>query len=110
MAAVSLPCSQVPRRSLTAIRRLLWRKSPGRGVRPLRDRWREPVRVVSVTGMRILVLGGTVFLSKAVATEAVRRNHEVVCAARGASGSVPDGAELVVVDRDQPGALEVFRG
>jgi nucleoside-diphosphate-sugar epimerase len=60
--------------------------------------------------MRILVLGGTVFLSKAVATEAVRRNHEVVCAARGASGSVPEGAELVVVDRDQPGALEVLRG
>ncbi|WNV91206.1 NAD-dependent epimerase/dehydratase family protein [Umezawaea sp. Da 62-37] len=60
--------------------------------------------------MRILVLGGTVFLSKAVAAESVRRGHEVLCAARGTTGAVPDGAELVVVDRDRPGALEVLRG
>jgi 2'-hydroxyisoflavone reductase len=60
--------------------------------------------------MRILVLGGTVFLSKAVAAEAVRRGHEVVCTARGASGKVPVGAELVVVDRDEPQALEPLRG
>lgn len=52
--------------------------------------------------MRILVLGGTVFLSKAVAAEAVARGHEVDCAARGSSGSVADGARLVVWDRDQP--------
>lgn len=52
--------------------------------------------------MRILVLGGTVFLSKAVAAEAVARGHEVDCAARGSSGSVPDGARLVAWDRDQP--------
>ena len=52
--------------------------------------------------MRILVLGGTVFLSKAVAAEAVGRGHEVDCAARGSSGSVPDGARLVVWDRDRP--------
>lgn len=51
--------------------------------------------------MRLLVLGGTVFLSKAVAEEAVRRGHTVVCAARGTSGQVPDGASLVRVDRDQ---------
>ncbi|GEP37458.1 reductase [Nocardioides psychrotolerans] len=52
--------------------------------------------------MRILVLGGTVFLSRATAAVAVRRGHDVVCAARGSSGSVPDGARLVVWDRDQP--------
>ena len=46
------------------------------------------------------MLGGTVFLSEAVAAEAVRRGHEVVCACRGQSGPVPDGAEHVVLDRD----------
>lgn len=58
----------------------------------------------------MLVLGGTVFLSKAVATEALRRGHTVRCAARGRSGTVPEGAELVVVDRDEPGALDGLRG
>jgi len=52
--------------------------------------------------MRTLVLGGTVFLSQAIAAEAVRRGHEVVCAARGSSGSVPEGSRLVVWDRDEP--------
>ena len=49
--------------------------------------------------MRLLVLGGTVFLSKAVAAEAVARGHEVVCACRGESGAVPEGARLVRWDR-----------
>ena len=49
--------------------------------------------------MKLLVLGGTVFLSRAVATEAVARGHEVVCACRGESGTVPDGARLVRWDR-----------
>lgn len=51
--------------------------------------------------MRILVLGGTVFVGHAVASAALERGHEVVCAARGTSGTVPDGAELVVVDRSE---------
>ncbi|MFD4197704.1 NAD-dependent epimerase/dehydratase family protein [Amycolatopsis thermoflava] len=60
--------------------------------------------------MRVLVLGGTSFLSKTVAAEAVRRGHEVVCAARGVSGSVPDGARHVRVDRDEPGSIDVLAG
>lgn len=52
--------------------------------------------------MKILVLGGTVFLSRAVAEEAVRRGHDVTCACRGESGSVPDGAHHVAWNRDEP--------
>ncbi len=49
--------------------------------------------------MKLLVLGGTVFLSRAVAEEAVRRGHDVTCACRGESGTVPDGAGHVATDR-----------
>lgn len=60
--------------------------------------------------MRMLVLGGTAFLSHTVAAEGVRRGHDVVCAARGASGRVPDGATLVKVDRDAPAGLAALAG
>ena len=52
--------------------------------------------------MRILVLGGTLFLSHAVAAEAVARGHDVTCAARGESGAVPEGSRLVRLDRSAP--------
>jgi 2'-hydroxyisoflavone reductase len=57
--------------------------------------------------MRILVLGGSVFLSKATAADAVARGHEVTCVTRGRSGDVPDGARHVVWDRadDLPAEL-----
>jgi nucleoside-diphosphate-sugar epimerase len=60
--------------------------------------------------MKILVLGGTVFLSKAITAEAVRRGHDVVCAARGASGGVPEGARLIPIDRNKPGAFDQLAG
>jgi len=51
--------------------------------------------------MKLLVLGGSVFLSRAVAEEAVRRGHEVTSACRGSSGSVPPGATHVATDRSE---------
>ncbi|HET9140694.1 NAD-dependent epimerase/dehydratase family protein [Actinophytocola sp.] len=60
--------------------------------------------------MRLLVLGGTVFVGHEVAAEALRRGHEVVCAARGTSGTVPDGARLVRVDRDADDGLAPLAG
>ena len=45
------------------------------------------------------MLGGSVFLSRAVAEEGVRRGHDVTCACRGTSGPVPAGARHVVTDR-----------
>ena len=59
---------------------------------------------------RWLVLGGTVFLSKAITEAALARGHEVICAARGTSGAVPEGAKLVPVDRNAPGGLDAVRG
>lgn len=52
--------------------------------------------------MKLLVLGGTLFLSHAIAAEAVARGHDVTCAARGTSGPVPDGARHVPLDRTRP--------
>lgn len=60
--------------------------------------------------MRLLVLGGTVFLSRAIAAEAVTRGHDVTCAARGTTGSVPDGATLVKIDRNAADGLAPLAG
>jgi 2'-hydroxyisoflavone reductase len=60
--------------------------------------------------MKLLVLGGTVFLSRAVAVEAVRRGHEVVCSCRGESGSVPEGATHVVWDRNDQASASLVEG
>lgn len=56
--------------------------------------------------MRLLILGGSQFLGRAIATQACAVGHAVTCAARGLSGPVASGARFVRIDRDAPGGLE----
>lgn len=56
--------------------------------------------------MRMLIFGGTVFVGHAIAAEAVLRGHDVICATRGTSGPLPEGVQLMRVDRDEPSMLE----
>jgi nucleoside-diphosphate-sugar epimerase len=58
--------------------------------------------------VRLLVLGGTLFLSKAVAEEALRRGHEVTCACRGSS-PLPVGAGHLPLDRRAAGGADPLK-
>lgn len=55
-------------------------------------------------GMKVLLLGGTGFLGRAVAAAALTRGHHVTCLARG-NGETVDGAALAQADRDNDDAL-----
>ena len=55
--------------------------------------------------MRLLVLGGTHFLGRHVATAALDRGHDVATFTRGVSGAPPEGARALHGDRDDPDAL-----
>ena len=51
--------------------------------------------------MRILILGGTAFLSAEIARQAVTAGHSVTCLARGLAAAPPDGTAWLQADRAQ---------
>lgn len=50
--------------------------------------------------MRLLVLGGTAFLSASIVRSALGRGFEVTCLARGSERQPPPGSRFVAADRD----------
>src|SRR3954470_11550724 len=60
--------------------------------------------------MRLLILGGTQFLGRAIGAHACALGHEVTCAARGVAGKVPDRARFLPVDRDTQDGLAPLAG
>jgi nucleoside-diphosphate-sugar epimerase len=60
--------------------------------------------------MRLLILGGTQFLGRAIAAHALMSGHDVTCAARGVTGAVASGARFIRVDRDEPDGLAPLAG
>jgi 2'-hydroxyisoflavone reductase len=59
--------------------------------------------------MQTLVLGETAWLGGHVASAALEREHQVTCLARGFSGVVPEGVELVRADRSRPAAYDALK-
>ncbi|MGW7362875.1 NAD-dependent epimerase/dehydratase family protein, partial [Streptomyces sp. NPDC054841] len=62
----------------------------------------------SLAVMKILVIGGTVFLGRALVDEALRRGDEVTLFNRGQSGPTPSGVEAAQGDREDETALRAL--
>lgn len=59
--------------------------------------------------MELLLLGGTAFLGRAIASSALARGHSVTCLTRGGT-LPPEGATPVTADRDDERGLEPVAG
>jgi 2'-hydroxyisoflavone reductase len=63
-----------------------------------------------MASMRVLVLGGTHFVGRAVAEEAIARGDQVTTLTRGVSGPSATGALSLHADRTDPAALRAVLG
>ncbi|MDD3695180.1 MAG: NAD-dependent epimerase/dehydratase family protein [Lentisphaeria bacterium] len=62
-------------------------------------------KLKALSPLRVLVLGGSGFVSGAVARQALAAGHEVSCVTRGLR-PLPAGAKAIKADRSVPGELE----
>ncbi|MFB6462708.1 NAD-dependent epimerase/dehydratase family protein [Bradyrhizobium tunisiense] len=60
--------------------------------------------------MRVLILGGSQFLGRAIASHACAAGHDVTCAARGLAGPIAAGTRLIRIDRDVADGLAPLTG
>ena len=56
--------------------------------------------------MKVCVVGGTGNISTSIVKLLLNQKHEVICLNRGMSGSVPEGARVIIGDRRDQNAFE----